>query len=538
MRCVRQLSSRSALLMAVLGIGIAPQVSAADPPGRIGRVSYLDGSVSFRADDQNDWAAATLNYPLTTGGELWTDIRARAEVHVGSSAVRLAPETLADFVDLGDHTTRIRLTQGSLYLRVRQLESDDSYEVETPEGTVSVLEGGHYRIDVSPDGRRSTLSVRDGNAEITTGAAEALVRSGESFAVTGPNSPASVISLVAIDDWERWCQDRDHVEDESLALRYLSPGFVGFEALGGYGSWEIDGDFGPVWVPTVSVGWAPYRFGYWSWVNPWGWTWIDQAPWGFAPFHYGRWAFRRNRWAWVPGEIVPAPVYAPALVAFLGGSGFDLSVSLGAGEGVGWFPLAPGEVYVPGYRVSQTYIRSINITNVKVREIDFRNLDVARARYANRAIPGAVTAVSRENFLRGAPVARYAIRVPPTALSKATVIGATAPLPRTESATARAGHGNVSRPPATAVPVTATPSGPTAPAIRRARQTERDQVLARQAAERAALEQRQQAELRSPPAGVSPDELRQRQTQERQAMEQRHQTERDTTDRRYRGRRS
>ena len=28
-----------------------------------------------------------------------------------------------------------------------------------------------------------------------------------------------------------------------------------------------------------------------------------------------------NRWAWVPGEIVAAPIYAPALVAFVGGSG-------------------------------------------------------------------------------------------------------------------------------------------------------------------------------------------------------------------------
>ncbi len=506
---------RSVLLTMLLGIGIGSQLSAADPPGRIGRVSYLDGSVSQRADENEDWAAATLNYPVTTGGGLWTDARARAEVHVGSSAVRLGPETLTDFVEVDDHTTRIRVTQGSLYLRVRQLGSGDAYEIDTPNGAVSMLQGGHYRVDVSSDGYRSTLTVRDGDAEISTGGgATVSVRPGESMAITGSNSATSTISLVAVDDWERWCQGRDHDEDASLSLRYLSPGFVGFEALDAYGTWEID-DFGPVWVPRVAVGWAPYRLGHWSWVTPWGWTWIDQAPWGFTPFHYGRWAFRRDHWAWVPGTIVPAPVYAPALVAFLGGSGFDLSVAVGGGN-VGWFPLAPGEVFVPSYRVTQTYIRNINVTTVKVRDIDFSHLDVARMRFANRGISGAITAVPRETFLRSEPVERAAIRMPASSLSRATAIGA----PR-----------RVARPPLHA---TATPSRPAEPVLQRAWQVEREQAVTRQAAERTALERRQQEQLRRPPSGVSQEELQRRQIEERQAMARRHQVETDDIERRYR----
>ncbi len=548
------------LFTALLVAGVSAPAAAGEPPARIGRVSYLDGSVSFRAGSDEDWLAAPLNYPVTTGDDFWTASDARAEVHVGSSAVRLASQTLVDLVEVSDHRTLIRLAQGSLYLRLRPLESGDTYEVDTPQGTLSLGEAGHYRVDVTPDGARSTLTVRDGDAEVITGGGTRVsVRPGQSVALTGPSS-ATVVSLASVDDWERWCDERDQAEDGSMSLRYLSPVYVGFEALDDFGTWEIDADFGPVWVPTVAASWAPYRMGHWSWEDSWGWTWIDEEPWGFAPFHYGRWTFLRNRWAWVPGEIVAAPVYAPALVAFVGGSGFDLSLSLGAGGAVGWFPLAPGEPYVPAYRVSQTYIRNINVASVKVTEIDVAHLDVAKLRYANRAVPGAVTAVPRPAFLAGAEVSRAAVRVPPSALTRATVIGTTAPFARAERPAVHAAGRAVARPPVGAVsrPVVSRPAQPPAgavsrakspkvsavptwngatdPALRRQWQAEREQALARQAAERVDLERRQQAELSAPPAGVSADDLQQRQLQEREAMARRHQAETDDIDRRYRGR--
>src|SRR4029079_18322212 len=99
----------------------------------------------------------------------------------------------------------------------------------------------------------------------------------------------------------------------------------------------------PVWMPRVRAEWVPYRYGHWAWVEPWGWTWIDDAPWGFAPFHYGRWAYVRGGWVWAPGVMVARPVYAPALVAFVGVGGAS----------VAWFPLGPREVYVPAWRARQ-----------------------------------------------------------------------------------------------------------------------------------------------------------------------------------------
>ena len=110
---------------------------------------------------------------------------------------------------------------------------------------------------------------------------------------------------------------------------------VGYEDLGQNGVWSEAPEYGPVWRPrSVEIGWAPYRYGRWAWVEPWGWTWIDDAPWGFAPFHYGRWAMAGGVWVWVPGRMVVGvrPVYAPALVAFVGTSRFGVAA---------WFPLGP-----------------------------------------------------------------------------------------------------------------------------------------------------------------------------------------------------
>ena len=153
------------------------------------------------------------------------------------------------------------------------------------------------------------------------------------------------------DDWDQWCSSRDRREDQSQSARYVSREVSGYEDLDQYGRWENQADYGDVWYPTsVSAGWAPYREGYWAWIAPWGWTWVDEAPWGFAPYHYGRWAYVSNRWGWVPGPRGVRPVYAPALVAWVGGSRGGVSFSIGAGPAVGWFPLGPREPYFPSYQ--------------------------------------------------------------------------------------------------------------------------------------------------------------------------------------------
>src|SRR5690348_7418710 len=69
-----------------------------DPPNRIARLNYTSGSVSFQPNGEGDWVTAVANRPLTTGDNLWADKDSRAELHVGSTAIRMDGETSLTFL--------------------------------------------------------------------------------------------------------------------------------------------------------------------------------------------------------------------------------------------------------------------------------------------------------------------------------------------------------------------------------------------------------------------------------------------------------
>ena len=220
-------------------------------------------------------------------------------------------------------------------------------------------------------------------------------------------------------------------KNNSTSAKYVSRDVDGYYDLDQYGDWSSYPDYGEVWVPRgVAVDWAPYHVGHWVYVAPWGWTWVDEEPWGFAPFHYGRWAYIGTRWGWVPGPLVVRPVYAPALVAFVGGSGggFGFSVAFGGGfAGVAWFPLGPRDVYVPGYRCSPQYVQNVNITNTRVINVtqvtnvyNNRNTTVVNYTYARNT--AAVTAVSRETFVGARSVGGASVRVTSEQIQQAHVV--------------------------------------------------------------------------------------------------------------------
>jgi hypothetical protein len=250
------------------------------------------------------------------------------------------------------------------------------------------------------------------------------VRAAQEAIVAGRDAPSyDIHDARRPDDWEDWCAARDRRRDEARSARYVSHELVGYEDLDDAGEWRSAPAYGSVWVPrTVIAGWAPYRYGHWGWVEPWGWTWIDDAPWGFAPFHYGRWVYWDGGWAWVPGRVVARPVYAPALVAFVGGRNWSVAIGIGGGSGVAWFPLAPDEPYVPAYHVSQTYVRNVNVTNVNVTNINVTNVNVTNITYRNREEPGAMTVVSQETFVHARPVGSGVIAVPRERLAEGQVV--------------------------------------------------------------------------------------------------------------------
>src|SRR5579863_5215723 len=404
---------------------------SADPPGRVGRLNFSEGSVSFRPAGEDDWVTAVPNRPMVTGDDLWADENSRAEVHVGSTALRLGAKTGITFLELDDHTTQIRLAQGSLILRVRHVDDDDSYEVDTPNLAFSLLQPGTYRLDVSEDGSQTITTVWHGRGRVTGGGLTYTVVAGQTATFSGNEQHLDydLQQLGNQDDLDSWAFERDDREDRADSANYVSREMTGYEDLDDNGDWSYVAGYGPCWRPrAVVVGWAPYRFGHWAYVGPWGWTWVEDEPWGFAPFHYGRWASVNGGWFWVPGPVVVRPVWAPALVAFVGGGpGFRFS----AGVGVGWFPLAPGEVYVPGYHVSRRYVNNVNITNTTVSvtkvtnvyntAIVNRNTTVNNVTYVNQHVNNGVTVVSHDAFVNARPVAQNVMRVDAKEIAAAPV---------------------------------------------------------------------------------------------------------------------
>jgi hypothetical protein len=415
------------------------QAPAQDPPSRVARLNLIQGQVSFQPATVNEWTAATLNYPVTIGDHLYADDQSRAELHVGSTAIRLGPLSGLSFLNLDDRLVQIRLDTGALIVRVKYLEGDDAYEIDTAQGAITLLRPGEYRIDTDPDRNASMVTVRSGDAAVSTNGGNFPVHPHQTAYFAGDGQP-QVQSENPTDSLDLFAMDQDHLDDRMPPPRYVSRDMPGWQDLDRNGTWSDDPTYGPIWQPqNVPVGWAPYRYGHWAWVEPWGWTWIDDAPWGFAPFHYGRWAMVGGAWAWVPGPVAPRPVYAPALVAFVGGPGFSMAVV--GGGAVAWFPLGPREVFVPAYAVSPVYVNRVNVVTVT-------NVTLVNRVYVNQTV--GVTTVDRRAFVAAQPVNRAIVTVPPGALAHAEILHNAAVAPQRVSVLAHAGAPvNVPHPPAT-----------------------------------------------------------------------------------------
>ena len=448
-----------------------------DPPTRVARLSHTDGAVSFNPAGTDDWVGAVVNRPMTTGDKLWADNGARAELHIGSASLRIGSTTGFSFLNLDDSVAQVQLTEGTLRVRVKRLEQNETFEIDTPNLAFSVLRPGTYRIDVNENGDTTVISVIGGEGEVTGGGQAYSVHAEQTATFVGTDQlDADVEQIAGPDDFDQWCAQRDMREDRSASARYVSPDVVGYEDLDDYGGWRPVPEYGTVWFPhTTVVGWAPYRYGHWVYIVPWGYTWVEDEPWGFAPFHYGRWVVVGGVWGWVPapapvvGVAYVRPVYAPALVAWVGGPHFGV----GVGANVGWFPLGPREVYVPSYPVSRAYVTNINVTNTRVETTVVNNyyttvvvnkqVNVTNVTYVNQRVNGAVTATSGSTFVSGQSVSRNVVRVDQREIATTQVTAGAPAIAPTRQTFIGAGRPAAIRPPAAVAARTVVAKAPPPP---------------------------------------------------------------------------
>src|SRR5579872_5902005 len=209
--------------------------NAPDPPGRVARLNYMDGSVSFQPGGENDWVTAVLNRPLVTGDNLWADENSRAEVHIGSTAFRLGAKTGITLLEISDRAAQIRLAQGSLIVKVRHVDDEDTYEIDTPNIAFTVLQPGDYRIDVDPDGNRTDVTVWRGRGSVTGGGSSYTVVADQHATFTGTDQLTYDLGQVSRGDgFDNWAFERDRSEDSSDSANYVSREMTGYEDLDEY----------------------------------------------------------------------------------------------------------------------------------------------------------------------------------------------------------------------------------------------------------------------------------------------------------------
>ena len=330
-----------------------PGASDVDPPTRAARLSYVEGAVSVQPAGIDDWTAATINRPLTGGDQLWSDRGSRAEIDFGTATVSIADSTSLALLNLGD---RRRAAASSAPApptsRCANWIAAAAFEIDAPNASVSLVRPGSYRIGVDGAGN-TTVAIRSGQVQVVTSAGQSVILRGGQGAQFASGGDVDVATVAAADDFDRWCAQREQrwTHNQGVA-QYVSSDVVGAQELDNYGDWSQDPDYGYVWYPTaVAVDWAPYRYGRWLWMSRPG-----AGP--GSTMHPGA----MRRFTTGAGPIGPTlglgagPAAQPRHLC-PGTGGLDGWIRRSS-PNVGWLPLAPGEVYLPAYRVSPRYLNT------------------------------------------------------------------------------------------------------------------------------------------------------------------------------------
>jgi hypothetical protein len=307
-------------------------------PARYARVGDFEGTVQVQLQAADDWQAARRNLPLRELSWLRTEGPSHVEIELDEGSIlRLGPDSLVELSDYtrlstGQRITLVSLDHGVAYL-TGAAEGKDALMVAVPGAQVSIRQGARLRLEARDPW--SLVAAMDGVARFSSPTAEFDLAEGQMVKLD-PGHPArfSLNREIPPLDTDRWANERDNVLLSSTSAAHVAGLRGGLADLDAYGVWIQSGDFGAVWKPKVTAGWAPFRYGKWAWYDSLGYTWISDDPWGWLPYHYGRWMqLEGTGWVWAPGEgggFMPGAVYW-----------------LKSARLVGWGALAPGENWKP-----------------------------------------------------------------------------------------------------------------------------------------------------------------------------------------------
>ena len=343
---------RECVRMVVIGVVMAAATALfgasearADPPGRVARLSYVAGPVSFSPAGDDQWAEAVLNRPLVAGDRLGgcrrpRRARIRQRLAGGSGAA-----TSVAVTNIDDRTAQFQLQQGVLDLRVRQMDPGAIVEIDTPNLAFQVTRRAAIASSSIRRAARRTCSSRAVRATCT--AKRRRIRS-------VPDRPTA--SRARISRRPTSCPSRASMNSTaSPASATRATARVAVGALRIARRRRLRGSrpvrhlaagcaVRPCLVSARGAGdWSPYHNGHWGGgVDPGAGGGSTTAPWGFAPFHYGRWAYSATAGAGSRAALMCVRCMRPRWLRSSAASGVSVGVSA-AGPAIGWFPLAPRE---------------------------------------------------------------------------------------------------------------------------------------------------------------------------------------------------
>ena len=444
------------VLVSSVPVGATDEVVLATPL----RLRFVDGDVSFWRPGAVDWAPAQVNTALVAGDDVYTAENGNAEIEiVRQSFARTGADSEVGVESLAPNFVQLKVTSGHLALDLPRLVNGDTVEVDTPNGALIVHHAGYFRIDIDNDGA-VFLVRRGGEATLASANSDAPdLTNDQQATVTGSTNPSvSTGAAPPLDPWDKWNLERARpLQDVTIrgvtgapgtapsgptavtparaaapeagetepapvapasedfppaepqaspSAQYVSADVAGVEDLDQFGTWQDTPEYGHAWVPQdVAPDWAPYSAGQWTFDPTYSWTWVDDRPWGWAPFHYGRWVSLNGTWAWVPGPVVAAPAYSPALVAFLSDGAVDAG-----GPVIGWVPLGYGEPVIPWWggpgRIGHAFWGGWggrHVVNKVVVEAGTQVNAKSITQFQNLNVGNAVVAVDRHHFGQGRP---------------------------------------------------------------------------------------------------------------------------------------
>jgi hypothetical protein len=285
----------------------------ADSRARIVRLSLVEGDVQLDQRTGQGYDRAVMNMPVVEGLRLWTrggDSLAEVELEDGSS-IRLTPDTIVEFEELGlrssgDRVTSVELQEGTAYFDINEKNHD--FRVTFGGQQLSLSKSARFRLRV--DRSDVKLAVYKGELDVRTGATEVAVRKNETLTLDLSDPGRYMLAKgISDDSYDDWSEERAKYRETYTSAGYsaysgYSPYYsYGVSDLQYYGSYFNAPGYGWMWRPRhVWAGWNPFLDGAWAWYPGFGYMWVSAYPWGWIPYRYGSWYFVPTYgWCWRPG---------------------------------------------------------------------------------------------------------------------------------------------------------------------------------------------------------------------------------------------